>query len=747
VKITLGIKLNAAILAAFIVTALVFSSLYLPSLAKRREESMSSVVLLLETLVGRDHDPLAYELFEERYRAVELRLQGMLGINGIRALTLYDPAGFYLLSAEADPKAPVSTRSNRNAIETGFCEMVIGSVRFVRYDAQIALGGEPIAYLEVLYSFEKTYIDQRRDLALYGGMMGSILVLVLTVLNILVSRIILKPIHLLAETMELIENEGPGLQINSDSRDEIGHLSRTFNRMSSALEESYRRISQQRRDLEESEEQYRALFENAGDALIIHGLDGDILDANQKSIDQYGYSIDELRRLNVRDLAAPEQKRGVIGRLDAVKEGGQLLFESVHRTKSGIDLPVEVTAVLCDYRGSESVLAILRDLRRRKELEEQLRQSQKMEAIGLLAGGIAHDFNNLLTTILGYSELIEAEEGLSVMAEEGVREIKHASRSAAALIQQLLAFSRKQTLNPEVLHLHDRIEQTKNMLSRLIGENIILETEIRGDTFPIYADPGQVEQVLINLTVNAKDAMPEGGRLSIRAENVHIPDSKGSNKPNLAPGDYVVISVSDTGHGIPEEIADHIFDPFFSTKSLGRGTGLGLSTVYGIVTQSQGTVKVRSEPGAGATFEVYFPAVKDPEPQVSSQSSATELPGGSETILLVEDEDTLRRMAGQALTRLGYSVIQAANGREALEIIRSVDGTDIDVVLTDVIMPEMGGRELAGAIRRDYPNIKILLMSGYADLQTFGSGREEGFLKKPFSAAELSTSVREILDL
>jgi CheY-like chemotaxis protein len=366
-----------------------------------------------------------------------------------------------------------------------------------------------------------------------------------------------------------------------------------------------------------------------------------------------------------------------------------------------------------------------------------------------LAGGVAHDFNNLLTTIIGYSDLISMEEDLNDTTKEGIREIKNSAERAAKLTQQLLAFSRKQVLQPQVIDLNRLITNLGKMLRRLIGEDIDLTTKLDSKLGHIKADPGQVEQVIMNLVVNARDAMPEGGTLTIETQGLYLDESYHQQHPEVTPGDYVLLAVSDTGHGMDEEMQAQVFEPFFTTKEVGKGTGLGLSTVYGIVKQSGGYIFAYSEPEHGTTFKIYLPQLTGTKKLQESLPERQEPVGGTETILLVEDEESLRTIAVKMLEGYGYRVSEAKNGIEALEITTKGDRLKIDLLVTDVVMPGMGGKELVDKLTKEYPQLRVLYISGYTDNAIAHHGvLDEGvsLLQKPFSSQSLAEKVREVLD-
>ena len=383
----------------------------------------------------------------------------------------------------------------------------------------------------------------------------------------------------------------------------------------------------------------------------------------------------------------------------------------------------------------------------RKELEAQLRQSTKMEAIGRLAGGIAHDFNNILTGILGYAELAEATLPIDHEAIELLAEIRKGGEHAADLTRQLLAFARKQVIEPRVLAPNAVIERSERLLRRVIGEDIELRFDPAPDLWNVKADPTQIEQILVNLAVNARDAMPTGGRLVLETNNVVLDGERHVMSDDAISGEFVQIAISDSGQGMDPETRERIFEPFFSTKDPGQGTGLGLATVYGIVKQNRGVITVYSEPGHGTTFKVYFPAVRDPADALTDRVPVVSEPG-DETVLLVEDDDVVRELVRRILTANGYTVLEAATPREARALCAAHEGA-IEVLLSDVVMPEMNGRQLFDELRRDRPDFLALFMSGYTENVVAHQGVLEpgtNFLPKPFSQDELLARVRDTLD-
>jgi PAS domain S-box-containing protein len=407
-------------------------------------------------------------------------------------------------------------------------------------------------------------------------------------------------------------------------------------------------------------------------------------------------------------------------------------------------------ALLRDAAGATiGTLAILEDTSERKRLEAQLRQAQKMEAVGRLAGGIAHDFNNLLAVIMGHSDLIKSVLRKGDALGHDVEQIRRASERAATLTRQLLAFSRRQFLQPQVIDVNTLVGNLATMLRRLIGEHIQLELRLDPGAGRVSADPGQLEQVVMNLTVNARDAMPQGGRVVLETASVVLDQTFVGTHPGSTPGAHVRLSIHDTGCGMGPEVLSHLFEPFFTTKEPGRGTGLGLSTVYGIVKQHRGYIDVTSEPGRGSTFGVYLPRV---EAKATAERAAPReplRPGGRETVLFVEDEVALRDLMHRVLTKGGYTVLAAGDGLEALTLVEEYT-RPIDLVVTDVIMPRMSGPELASRLRARDPGIRLLYVSGYTADQLRSAqtdlGADAALLPKPFTSDGLLRRVREVLD-
>jgi two-component system cell cycle sensor histidine kinase/response regulator CckA len=500
--------------------------------------------------------------------------------------------------------------------------------------------------------------------------------------------------------------------------------------------------------LRRSEARYRDLFENASDLIATVDLEGRVTDVNAAFLRSTGYSREELLELRLEDLIPPESREALdAARTQKLAGALETVYEHEFLARDGTRIQMEVASRLIFEDGKPvGTEAICRDISERKSLEEQLRQAQRLEAIGRLAGGVAHDFNNLLTVISGYTETLL--EGRDRASEPELDQIAAAAERATILTRQLLAFSRRQVLLPRVLQLNDVVEGLTPMLSRLIGADVELVATLAPSLDSVLADPNQLEQVLVNLAVNARDAMPQGGRLTINTANVVLDEDHVAQHGDANVGPHVMLSVSDTGVGMDVDTLSHAFEPFFTTKAVGTGTGLGLATVYGIVKQSDGSIWVDSEPGKGTTFHAFLPRAESPATQEATQPQKPVAASGTETILLAEDEESLRRLSARILEQRGYDVIAAESATEAVRLAGETDRT-IDLLLTDLVMPELSGTELATRVCKLIPNIRVLFMSGYADDVVARNGAltpGSSFLAKPFSANDLATKVRETLD-
>ncbi|GAB4432511.1 MAG: hypothetical protein Kow0031_13900 [Anaerolineae bacterium] len=507
-----------------------------------------------------------------------------------------------------------------------------------------------------------------------------------------------------------------------------------------------------RTQLEQEHRRLSEAIEQSAESVVITDTRGQLQYVNPAFERITGYSRQEVMGKKLNFLGSGKHDRDFYGNLwQTISSGNVWHGRFTNKRKDGqlyID-EATISPVRSEQGAIVGYVGVQRDVTREIQLEEQYLQAQKMEAIGLLAGGVAHDFNNLLTVINGFAEMIQYEippENLHL--QKLASRVRYSGARAAALVRQLLAFSRKEFVEPKTLNLNKIVSDTGKMLERLLEENIVLKTNLSPSLWSIKADPNQIEQIIMNLTVNARDAMPSGGLLTIDTQNQDLSDAYAAQNLNVKPGCYVQLTVTDNGVGMTEEVQDRIFEPFFTTKESGKGTGLGMATIFGIVKQYEGHILVYSEPNNGSTFRILLPAIESGSDGVAAPKETNAIPTGSETILVVEDEATVRDLAVYMLKRQGYNVLQASNGEDALKLAVDYSGF-ISLLLTDTVMPKMSGNVLAEKFQADFPNTKILFTSGYTDRNFFQPGmRESGvdFIPKPFSAAELARKVRSVLD-
>ncbi|MBC7789381.1 MAG: PAS domain-containing protein [Anaerolineae bacterium] len=507
----------------------------------------------------------------------------------------------------------------------------------------------------------------------------------------------------------------------------------------------------QRRTAEDAMVRLAAIVESSDDAIAGASLDGLVTTWNPAAERLLGYSAAEIIGKPIMLTIPPESRDGLAETFKRILKGQHVEHPQavrVHKDGSRVNVSITIVPIRSSTGEILGAAGFTRDISAKLRLEEQLRQAQKMDAVGRLAGGIAHDFNNLLAAIKVHCELLTDQLDTDCAARTDAEEISKAADRAATLTRQLLAFSRKQVLQPKILDVNQIVREMERMLSRLIGENITLTTELAPNLNLVKADPGQIEQVIMNLAVNSRDAMPAGGRVTIQTSNVRVDEVNSRQHPELTAGSYALLTVTDTGTGMDFPTQGLIFEPFFTTKDPGKGTGLGLSTVYGIVKQSGGHISVQSELGVGTTFNIYLPLVAGAPAAVVKTKPSANLPCGTETVLVVEDEESVRFSIRRILTKCGYTAIEAVNGEEALRKFAELPES-IDLVISDLLMPKMGGRELVERLTVLKPDLKVIFMSGYAEDAIAHDGvlaNGAAFIGKPFSLLTFATTVRDKLD-
>jgi PAS domain S-box-containing protein len=594
---------------------------------------------------------------------------------------------------------------------------------------------------------------------------GLIFIVIGTLCAWLVSRWVTAPLAEITSAARDLARGEYTRRVTTTRQDELGSLALSFNSMATQVEASLQdlqvhaaELDAANEDLRASEERigsserhFRALIENASDMICILDREGRQLYVSPAQERFLGFAPAEIEGRIAFELIHPDDVSRTAEAFAGIlqREGGTaaIHFRYAHKNGSWRQLSATATNLLHnpDVRG---VVVNSHDVTENRLLQEQLLQSQKMEAVGQLAGGVAHDFNNLLTVVTSYSAMLLADLPEDDAARPDIREISEAAERAAALTRQLLAFSRRQVLEPRALDLNTVVSGLEKMLARLLPDNVRLATTLAPDLAEVYADPGQVEQVIVNLAVNARDAMPDGGSLTIQTTEAELDETYCRTHADVSPGAYVMLAVTDDGIGIDAQTQARIFEPFFTTKDVGKGTGLGLSTVYGITKQSGGHVAVYSEPGIGTTFKVYLPRAQASAKLHPHALHGGQILGGIESVLLVEDDAQVRATASRILRRYGYAVIEASSGPEALQLCTD-QKPHVDVILTDMVMPSMSGRELASRIRNHYPNAAVAFMSGYTeDTLLRQGGAEPGtvFIHKPFTPHTLTDKLREALD-
>ncbi len=700
----------------------------------------------------RDYEHMIVALGQEEDRAgLQSRVEDFQ-----RALTTLQEGG-QILDGEIDA-APtelqphlVSVASLWNGLRPDLRAVVEaprGDARFVEAGGRLEqrLPGLADTSSRFIVAVEALHDRERRGIAWTLGLLAAANLAVLLVGLLVTRHFIVRPVLDVERVARRIRDGDFSQRLDVVTRDELGTLARTFNEMSERVEG----LLGERVLHVEQLELLEAALEASIDPFLIADAQGTIVWVNEGFVRQNGYAREEVLGKTPRILKSGLTDPAIYPAMwSTVLSARVWRGEVINRRKNGSTYVSEVTVAPVIGRSGEvtHLVGCLRDLTEQRRLEAQLRQSQKMEAIGQLAGGVAHDFNNLLMAISGYNDLLLADLDESDPLRRHGEEVKKAADRAARLTRQLLAYSRKQVLLPKVINLNALVSDVEKMVRRLIGENIACATGLAPDLGSTKADPGQIEQVIMNLAINARDAMPKGGTLTLETSNVEVDEAYALAHADSRPGPHVMLAVSDTGCGMDAETRAHVFEPFFTTKEQGKGTGLGLATVYGIVKQSGGHITLYSEPGHGTSFKIYLPRVDAPAEALPADRPAEASPRGTETILLVEDEDLVRGLVREALQSGGYAVLDACDGNEALQVSERHEGP-IHLLMTDMVMPGMSGVELAKRLAPLRPQTKVLYMSGYTEHSMLQEGvlnSGAAFVQKPVSLIALGQKVREVL--
>ena len=502
-------------------------------------------------------------------------------------------------------------------------------------------------------------------------------------------------------------------------------------------------VQERTKDLSISEKWHRAIFDHATDGIIVLDRNGTIINVNQKACDIHGFDRDALTGVSMELLDAKADRDSFVQRMERILDGESLIYETEHYKKDGSKVVLEVSSNAITIEDKTYIQSFYRDITEKKRIQEQLMHSTKMESIGILAGGIAHNFNNILTAILGYAELLLEFSTLDDVSRQRVRNIESSARKAGVMVSKLLSFARRESHDVLPLNLHEVINDSLKLFEGVLNKKIGLKVNFAEQTPTIDGDPNQIEQIIMNLMVNAKDAMPDGGLITITSRLIDVDGDRLNIPSYVEPGRYIMLSVSDTGTGISKEVINRIFDPFFTTKEKGKGTGLGLATVYGIIKDHKGYISVQSDVGKGTTFDIYFPVSgRSGQEVVKPRVTTIE---GNENILIVDDDNDVLNLVSDLLETHGYHVMPVNNSLNAIDVFKT-NLAKIKLVITDIVMPLMEGNDLINILKNIKPEIRILVISGYSDAAIREDGSIDAFLKKPFERMELLTTVRRILD-
>ncbi|HWR51029.1 MAG TPA: ATP-binding protein [Bryobacteraceae bacterium] len=672
------------------------------------------------------------------------------------------PAKAELLRSSSDPARLLEgTREEQGAIRQGLTSLRMEQERVL---------AQQLADADAVQTQGHIVIFAGLILALVGGLLAMVLF----------TNMVSRRIQALDENAHRLASGIPVAPLNA-GKDEVGRLAESLGEAAALLEGRQRDLQHLASDLESRVHERTAALEQANTALggevterkraeegladakqrleavidasplAIIGLDleANVLGWNRAAEELFGWTSSEVMGKPL--PALPDDGTPTFRSLFMNAAKGEVLtaYDTRRRRKDGTPVDIRVwTAPLASPDGEvRGQIALIADITQERKLEQQFAQAQKMEAIGRLAGGVAHDFNNVITVVSGYGHMLLEGVQNDPPLREAAEEVLRSADRAAGLASQLLAFSRRQVIQPRVLDLNSLVANMERMLGRVIGEDVELRTVLRPEVATVRADPGQLEQVVMNLAVNARDAMPQGGKLTIETGNTVLDDSYPGTHSGVQPGPYVMLAVSDTGNGMDSETKAHLFEPFYTTKEKGKGTGLGLSTVYGIVKQHGGDIWVYSEPGRGTSFKIYLPQMASEPADGAAKPVAAPARHGTEQILLVEDEDGVRHLVREILEQRGYKVMEASSGEAALAILER-DHQSFELLLTDVVMPKMSGRDLAEAAALLRPNLRVLFLSGYTDqvVMDHGVAGTADFLQKPFTPETLAHKVREVLD-
>ncbi len=755
--LTLRHKINSAICVTFIVIAMVFAAIQLPFQKHRFERSVAAIEMLLYTLVERDSEQLANEIFDKRLRAIDIRIAEMMEVEGILAIAVYDDTGRQLATkvSHLPDHHPVAVSEMLSSVRGGPRQesTVWQEQERLHFLRDITFLEERLGGVHIVYSLKQVKEDQRNSLLIFVGLLLTILLTMLVALNVILSRAILRPIVNLRNAAHSIAEGNLDQDIDKPPSEELSSLAVSFEKMRDAVKEKIVKQQTQIDERKRAEDNLQITLNSIGDGVITTDVGGRITGVNPIAEKLTGWSQSEARGKKLVEVFAvingvtrepvkdPAERVLKSGGIEELKENSVLL------SRNGREYPINDSgAPIRSHEGEIlGVVLVFRDVSEEKALQDQLRQSQKMDAIGQLAGGVAHDFNNMLGGIMGASEMLALRLGEDQKALKYNSIILESAKRAADLTNKLLTFSRSNPQVSTVVDLHEIIEESVVLLRNTVDRRIEIIIKLAAESSTVVGDPTLLQNALLNLGINSSHAMPEGGVIRITTGLVELDaDYCQASSFALQPGTYFTIEFGDNGMGIAFEHRDKIFDPFFTTKGQGHGTGLGLAAVYGTVKQHGGAIYVDSEIELGTVFRIVMPLARGKK---TTPAVSPAVQKGRGCILVVDDEEVMRITAGAILEDLGYKVEMATNGHEALTIFEQKT-EEIDLVLLDMVMPVMNGRDCFAALRQLDPDIPVVVSSGFTreeDLKEMKLKGLNAFIRKPYLSASLSRTIHDVL--
>jgi len=735
---------------------MIFAAIQLPFQKHRLERSVTAIEMLLHTLVERDSEQLANEIFDRRLKAIDLRIHEMLEVEGILAISVYDDSG-RLVAAEVSaaprhpPVAVPQLPSDQPPPRQG--TLTWQEQERLHFVKDITFLDERLGLIHILYSLKQVKEDQRHSLLIFVGLLLTILLVMLMVLNLILSRAILRPIVNLKNAAGSVAEGNLGQDIDTPSSEELASLAASFEKMRDSVKEKIAKLQSEIDERKRAEDNLKITLNSIGDGVITTDVSGRITGINPVAEELTGWNQKEAagRRLTeVFTVISGLTREPVEDPAEKVLHSGgieELKDESLLRSRDGREHLIADSGAPIRSESGENlgVVLVFRDISEERALQDQLRQSQKMDAIGQLAGGVAHDFNNMLGGIMGAAEMLALCLGDDPKAQKYNSIILESAKRAADLTNKLLTFSRSNPQASTIIELHEIIEESVVLLRNTIDRRIEIIIKLAAESSTVVGDPTLLQNALLNLGINSSHAMPEGGEIRITTTIVELDDEfcKACTFA-LQPGSYLSVEFKDNGAGIPAEHLDRIFDPFFTTKGQGHGTGLGLAAVYGTIQQHKGAIFVDSEVGEGTVFQMVIPLTRGPKSKTVAPPAPQK---GRGCILVVDDEEVMRVTAAAILEELGYRVEMAGNGQEAVTVFRQ-KSREIDLVLLDMVMPVMNGRDCFAALRRIDPAVPVVVSSGFTreeDLKEMKLEGLNGFIRKPYLSSSLSRIIHDVL--